>query len=426
MVWAIAKSRTPYPREKSSHQGTLLPNIPQSFQDSRKTTGSLYRKKPGNSTKKTGEKAIDRGTSRMLSYRPKFSVTRYYKTILEKDLAAMLKEMSFDLDPVSLAGSIEKFPKTRVLVIGDIIMDEYIWGDVSRISPEAPVPVVDVKRETKVLGGAGNVVNNISSLGGEAILCGVVGDDSTGRPVVKMVKNLGAATEGIVQEPDRPTTIKTRIVAQHQQVVRFDRESRKELLPESVERLLGFVNRMRKDIHAIVVSDYAKGVISPHLMKGLTDLVAGSGIVLGVDPKKSNFDFYKGIDAITPNHHEASAFSGIKIVDDKTLVHAGNKILRHLNCRSVLVTQGKDGMTLFEKKGEPIHIPTVARKVFDVTGAGDTVISTFCLGLAAGMDLKSAALISNFAAGIVVGEVGTSTVKAEELKRVIFERLGRP
>jgi D-beta-D-heptose 7-phosphate kinase/D-beta-D-heptose 1-phosphate adenosyltransferase len=337
----------------------------------------------------------------------------------------MLKEMGFNLDAASLAGSIEKFPNTRVLVVGDIIMDEYIWGDVSRISPEAPVPVVDVKRETKMLGGAGNVVNNISSLGGEVILCGVVGDDSTGRQVVKMVKNLGAVTEGILQEPQRPTTIKTRIVAQHQQVVRFDRESRREILPESVERLLGFVKRMRKDIHAIVVSDYAKGVISPRLMKGLRDLVAGSGIILGVDPKKNNFEHYKGIDVITPNHHEASSFSGIEIVDDETLLRAGNRILQHLKCRSVLITQGKDGMTLFERKGVPLHIPTVARKVFDVTGAGDTVISTFCLGLAAGMDLKSAALISNFAAGIVVGEVGTSTVKAEELKRVIYERLGK-
>ena len=335
----------------------------------------------------------------------------------------MLKQMGFDLDPVFLAGAIDEFPKTRVLVIGDIIMDEYLWGDVSRISPEAPVPVVDVKRETKMLGGAGNVVSNISSLGGEAVLCGVVGDDSTGRQVVKMLKSLGATTEGILEEPDRPTTIKTRIVAQHQQVVRFDRESRREILPRSVERLLGFVSRMRKDIHAIVVSDYAKGVISPQLMRGLRELVADSGIVLGVDPKKSNFEHYKGIDVITPNHHEASAFSGIAIGDDETLVRAGKQILRHLKCRSVLITQGRDGMTLFERKGEPVHIPTVARKVFDVTGAGDTVISTFCLGLAAGMDLKSAALISNFAAGIVVGEVGTSTVKAEELKRVIYERL---
>ncbi|HYQ60426.1 MAG TPA: D-glycero-beta-D-manno-heptose-7-phosphate kinase [Desulfatiglandales bacterium] len=343
----------------------------------------------------------------------------------EREFPAMLKEMGFDLDPASLAGSIERFPKTRVLVIGDIIMDEYIWGDVSRISPEAPVPVVDVKRETKMLGGAGNVLNNIRALGGEAILCGVVGDDSTGRQVVKMVKGLGASTEGILQEPDRPTTIKTRVVAQHQQVVRFDRESRRELLRESVERLLGFVSRMRKDIHAIVVSDYAKGVISPRLMKGLRELAADSGIVLGVDPKKNNFEHYKGIDVITPNHHEASAFSGIAITDDETLIRAGKQILRHLKCRSVLITQGKDGMTLFERKGEPVHIATVARKVFDVTGAGDTVISTFCLGLAAGMDLKSAALISNFAAGIVVGEVGTSTVKAEELKRVIYERLGK-
>jgi rfaE bifunctional protein kinase chain/domain len=352
--------------------------------------------------------------------------TEYFrKAILKKDFAAMLKETVFDLDPVFLAGTIDEFPKTRVLVIGDIIMDEYIWGDVSRISPEAPVPVVDVKRETKMLGGAGNVVSNISSLGGEAILCGVVGDDSTGRQVVKMVKSLGAATEGILQEPDRPTTVKTRIVAQHQQVVRFDRESRREILPESVERLLGFVSKMRKHIHAIVVSDYAKGVISPRLMKGLRDLVAGSGIVLGVDPKKNNFEHYKGIDVITPNHHEASTFSGIAITDDETLVRAGKQILRHLKCRSVLITQGKDGMTLFERKGEPVHIPTVARKVFDVTGAGDTVISTFCLGLAAGMDLKSAAVISNFAAGLVVGEIGTSAVKAEELKRVIYERLGK-
>jgi len=335
----------------------------------------------------------------------------------------MIQEMGFDLDPVSLAKSIEKFPKTRVLVIGDIIMDEYLWGDVSRISPEAPVPVVDVKRETKMLGGAGNVVSNISSLGGEAILCGVVGDDSRGRQVVKMVKSLRASGEGILLEPDRPTTIKTRIVAQHQQVVRFDRESRKEIKPESVAKLLGFVKGLRKDIHAIVVSDYAKGVISPQLMKGLREIVAGSGIVLGVDPKKNNFEYYKGIDVITPNHHEARAFSGVEIVDEESLAAAGHKILRDLKCRSVLITQGKDGMTLFEKKQDPLHIRTVARKVFDVTGAGDTVISTFCLGLAAGMDLKSAALISNFAAGIVVGEVGTSTVKAEELKRVIFERL---
>ena len=336
-----------------------------------------------------------------------------------------IKEIGFDLDPGSLAKTIDEFSRTRVLVIGDIIMDEYIWGDVSRISPEAPVPVVDVKHETKMLGGAGNVVNNISSLGGEVILCGVVGNDATGRQVMEMVKNLGAATEGIIQEPARPTTIKTRIIAQHQQVVRFDRESRREILPGSLKRLLGFVSKRRKDIHAIVVSDYAKGVISPQVMKGLRDLVADSGIVLGVDPKKNNFDIYKGIDVITPNHHEASAFSGIEIVDDETLGRAGKKILRHLQCRSVLITQGRDGMTLFEKKGEPIHIPTVARKVFDVTGAGDTVISTFCLGLAAGMDLKSAAVISNFAAGIVVGEVGTSTVKAEELKRVIRERLGK-
>jgi len=337
----------------------------------------------------------------------------------------MIRQIGFDLDPGRLAGYIDRFPKTRVLVIGDIIMDEYIWGDVSRISPEAPVPVVDVKHETKMLGGAGNVISNIASLGGEAILCGVVGDDSTGRQVMKMVHHLGVPTDGILQERNRPTTIKTRVVAQHQQVVRFDRESRKEIRPETVERLLDFVNRNRNNIHAVVVSDYAKGVISPQLMKGLRKRVGGSDIVLGVDPKKNNFALYKGIDVITPNHHEAGAFAGIEIVDEKTLLRAGKQMLHELKCRSVLITQGKDGMTLFERKGEPIHIPTVARKVFDVTGAGDTVISTFCLGLAAGMDMQSAAIISNFAAGIVVGEVGTSTVQAEELKKVIYERMGK-
>ena len=327
----------------------------------------------------------------------------------------MLKEMPFNLDPVSLARHIEKFPNTRVLVIGDIIMDEYIWGDVSRISPEAPVPVVDVKRETKMLGGAGNVVSNIASLGGEAILCGVVGDDSRGRQVLKMLKILGASTEGILQEPGRPTTIKTRVVAQHQQVVRVDRESRKEILPQSVGKLLGFVNKMRKDIHAVVVSDYAKGVISPQLMKGLREIVADSGIVLGVDPKKSNFEHYKGIDVITPNHHEASAFSGIEIVDEGSLEAAGHKILRDLKCRSVLITQGRDGMTLFEKKREPVHIPTVARKVFDVTGAGDTVIATMALALAAGASLPEAAVLANAAAGVVVGKVGTAQATPAEV-----------
>jgi rfaE bifunctional protein kinase chain/domain len=337
----------------------------------------------------------------------------------------MIREIDFSEDGEKLIRYIDEFPKATVLVLGDIIMDEYIWGDVSRISPEAPVPVVDVRQETKMLGGAANVVNNIASLGGRAILCGVVGSDRTGAEIIERIENLNLPTDGILRISNRPTTIKTRIIAQSQQVVRFDRESRKTVDTGDVTKLLSFIEGTMDCIHAIVVSDYDKGVITGELMEGLTKLSRRSGVILGVDPKPKHFDSYRGIDVITPNHHEAGAVCGIQIVDQETLVRAGTQILEKLGCRSVLITQGKGGMTLFEKEGEITHIPTVARKVFDVTGAGDTVIGAFCLGLAAGMDLKSAATISNFAAGMVVGEVGTSTVKAEKLKQVVRERLGR-
>ena len=315
----------------------------------------------------------------------------------------------------------DKFPEARILVVGDIIMDEYIWGNVSRISPEAPVPVVDVQDQTKMLGGAANVLNNIISLGGRAILCGVIGNDPTGREILERLKTTGSATRGIVVEQKRPTSIKTRIIAHNQQVVRFDRESRKGIEDESRDKLLRIVEEHRGEIDAVLVADYGKGVVSEALMKSLRGLLTDMSIPLAVDPKTGNFECYRGVDVITPNHYEAGAFSRIEIMDEDTLVRAGRQMLDELDCGTVLVTQGKDGMTLFEKNGEISHIPTVAKKVFDVTGAGDTVISTFCLGLASGMDMKSAAVISNFAAGIVVGEVGTTTVKVDELRKVVLD-----
>jgi rfaE bifunctional protein kinase chain/domain len=337
----------------------------------------------------------------------------------------MIQEMSFAGDGGKLIPFIDKFPKVTILVLGDIIMDQYIWGDVSRISPEAPVPVVDVTQETKMLGGAANVVNNIASLGGRAILCGVVGNDGTGLEIIQKIEQLGFPTGGILKSSNRPTTIKSRIVAQSQQVVRFDRESKKPITEEEASRLLTFIGEVKNDIDAVLVSDYDKGVISSEIISGLKELRRGSRIILAVDPKPNHFEYYREIDVITPNHHEAAAFCRIPIVDGESMVQAGTFMLTQLKCRSVLVTQGKDGMTLFEENDEITHIPTVARKVFDVTGAGDTVISAFCLGLAAGMDFKSAATLSNFAAGIVVGEVGTSTVKAEDLKQVIGERMSK-
>jgi D-glycero-beta-D-manno-heptose-7-phosphate kinase len=337
----------------------------------------------------------------------------------------MIKEMNFAGDGEKLIHCLDRFSDTTVLVLGDIIMDEYIWGEVSRISPEAPVPVVEVRQETKMLGGAANVVNNIVALGGRAILCGVVGHDNTGEEIIRKVEDLNLPTGGIIRISGRPTTIKTRIVAQSQQVVRFDRESRNPVGKENVSKLLSYIEREKDGFQAVLVSDYDKGVVSPKLMEGVKAICRSSGVILGVDPKPNHFDYYRGIDVITPNHHEAGEFCRTRIVDQDGLVRVGTDMLKKLACRSVLITQGKDGMTLFERNGEILHIPTVARKVFDVTGAGDTVIGAFCLGLGAGMDLKSAASIANFAAGIVVGEVGTSTVKAHDLKQVIRERLSK-
>ncbi len=331
----------------------------------------------------------------------------------------MADKIEYHFDGKHLKEYIEKFPDARILVVGDIIMDRYVWGEVSRISPEAPVPVVDVKQETNMLGGAANVAHNIASLGAKPILCGVVGEDSNGGDILDEIDRMGLKVGGIVKEDDRPTSIKTRIVAHSQQVVRFDRESKKDINPESIKKILGFIKKSLKDLDAVVVADYGKGVISAPLMKGLRRLAENSSVMIAVDPKTGNFEYYHGVDVITPNHYEAGVFCHIEIADENSLMRAGRKMLRELGCRSVLITQGKDGVTLFEKNGETTHIPTVAKKVFDVTGAGDTVIGTFSLALASGLDFKSAAVLSNFAAGIVVGEVGTSVVRTEDLKQAI-------
>jgi D-glycero-beta-D-manno-heptose-7-phosphate kinase len=317
---------------------------------------------------------------------------------------------------------VDRFADARLMVVGDIIMDEFLWGEVSRISPEAPVPVVHVNRETRMLGGAANVIRNVATLGANPLLCGVIGKDKAGEEILSELRRMGLSTDGLVVETGRPTSIKTRVVAQHQQVVRFDRETTQPIKRDSVDGLIGFIERRLDVIDAIVVSDYGKGVISDELMTRLNGLVQsghGRSVIVTVDPKIGNFVYYQGVDTITPNHHEAGVFCGFDITDEVTLKRAGEQMLTQLKCRSVLITQGKDGMTLFEAGGEITHIPTVAKRVFDVTGAGDTVIGTMSLALAAGLDLKSAAIVSNFAAGIVVGEVGTSAVDVTELKRAI-------
>lgn len=334
----------------------------------------------------------------------------------------MIKDINGKYTNKYLIGYINKFSRTRILVIGDIILDEYIWGDVSRISPEAPVPVVNIMDETRRLGGAANVLNNIISLGGKAVLCGVAGDDESGKYLSKQIVNLGVTPEGVIIDQSRCTSVKTRVIAHNQQVVRFDRENREPVGPDNIKKLIKVIKDNLKIIDAIIIADYGKGVISSKLIRGIKKLISGTDVILSVDPKVENFKYYQGVDIITPNHHEAGSFCRFEITDEDSLIRAGNYILDKIKCKSVLITQGKDGMTLFEKGSDPCHIPTVARKVFDVSGAGDTVISALSMGLASGMNKQSAALISNFASGIVVGEVGTSTVSVKDLKTAIRNR----
>ncbi len=315
---------------------------------------------------------------------------------------------------------IDRFANTRVLVVGDVMIDHYVWGSVSRISPEAPVPVVNVTRESLLLGAAANVVNNIHALGGNVSLCGVIGQDDAGRQLQHMLKSRGIPTDGLIVEQDRRTTIKTRVIAHHQQVVRFDRETKEAICRETHRGILARVAALADDgLDAIVISDYCKGVVTKDVVRDIVRLARKRGIIVSVDPKIAHFGIYSGVTILTPNTKEASLGSRIEIEDEESLLRAGRGLLLRLKCNAVLITRGEQGMTLFERSGRITHIPTVAREVFDVTGAGDTVISTLTLAMAAGANMIDAAKLSNFAAGIVVGVVGTATVTPDQLKHSI-------
>jgi D-beta-D-heptose 7-phosphate kinase/D-beta-D-heptose 1-phosphate adenosyltransferase len=315
---------------------------------------------------------------------------------------------------------IDRFPSTRTLVVGDVMLDHYIWGEVSRISPEAPVPVVNVTKENVLLGAATNVVNNVHALGGKVSVCGVIGHDEAGKQLVHMLRVQGIHTDGLIVEDGRPTTIKTRVIAHSQQVVRFDRETKVGIERDTHRRIFEYI-RQQEDIglDAIVLSDYSKGVITNDLVRDIVKLARKKGIIVSVDPKVNHFGIYSGVTILTPNTKEASIGAKIEIEDDESLFKAGTLLLKRLKCNAVLVTRGEHGMSLFERGGRVTHIPTVAQEVFDVTGAGDTVISTLTIAMAAGAGIADAARLSNYAAGIVVGVVGTATVKPDELKQKI-------
>jgi D-beta-D-heptose 7-phosphate kinase/D-beta-D-heptose 1-phosphate adenosyltransferase len=302
----------------------------------------------------------------------------------------------------------------RVLVVGDVMLDEFLWGDVTRISPEAPVPVVTVREQSFRLGGAGNVAVNVRALGGEALLAGVVGSDAAGSRVQGALDQAGIVPLLALSET-RPTTLKTRIIANHQQVVRADRETDAALDPALVERLLEPLAAAVAGAGAVVVSDYAKGVVSRAVMRRVLEAARRRRVPVLVDPKVPHLPLYRGASVITPNLREAERATRIDIRSPRDLQAAGRRLLSSLRCRAALITRGESGMTLFEPRRRPFHIPATAREVFDVTGAGDTVVASLALALAAGARLTEAAVLANAAAGVVVGKVGTAQVSPAEV-----------
>ncbi len=316
---------------------------------------------------------------------------------------------------------VSQFPNRKLIVLGDLMLDEFIWGEVRRISPEAPVPVVEVKRESWHLGGAGNVVSNLIELGAKALPIGVIGDDETGKLMAQKFASRGADPCGLIVDASRPTTRKTRIVAHSQQMVRADRENRSPISGEIEDKVIAAFSAALTEAEAVIVSDYDKGLLTPRVLKEVISATHNAGKIVCLDPKIKNFLNYQKVDVITPNQPEAERASGIEIVDDASLIVAAHRIRELLDCTNVLITRGEHGMSLLDAEDKLTHIPTVAREVYDVTGAGDTVIATLTLAMAAGTNAVDAAVIANHAAGVVVAKVGTATVSPAELAEALLD-----
>ena len=308
------------------------------------------------------------------------------------------------------------------MIIGDLMLDHYMIGGVDRISPEAPVPVVRVEKEKSLLGGAGNVACNIASLGGEALLVSTVGDDEDGTKLDQLCHEARLSTK-LLRDASRPTTKKTRIIASNQQVVRVDQELVAPLQDDGFAELFEYLQGNIADYPVIILSDYGKGFISQEFMTrfmALLETCDNRPLVL-VDPKTVNYDLYKGVDLLTPNTKEAGEGAGIPVKGKDSVIRAGGSLFDRLECNNLLITMGADGMALFEGEESIQHIPTFARKVFDVTGAGDTVIATIALALSSGVDLLTACTLANYAAGVVVAQVGAATASTEDLAEVVDE-----
>ena len=315
---------------------------------------------------------------------------------------------------------LEKFKNKKILVVGDIMLDKYIWGDVSRISPEAPVQVVHVQKESYAPGGASNVASNIAALNGKAFVVGIAGNDAAKNILIQELKNREINIEGIFVENDKPTTQKVRIVVRSQQLLRVDYENKEHLHEDIQNKMAAFFDNIIKDVDVVVISDYAKGVITTEICNRLIKIARDKNKAIIVDPKPKHRDFYANVTLITPNNAEASEMTNIEDESDDDVVEIGNKLMKYLNS-NVLITRGDKGISLFEKNGNIKHIPTNAREVYSLIGAGDTVVATIALALASGANLEEAATLANIAAGIKVGKIGTASVSIEEIKKEIEE-----
>jgi len=314
-----------------------------------------------------------------------------------------------NVDIKRMTDIVQNFSDKRILVLGDLMLDKYLWGNVGRISPEAPVPVVEVHKDTSCLGGAGNVCHNLESLGAFPIPVGVVGDDQAG----DWIKTTVPDSSGIFVDKNRPTTVKTRIIAHHQQVVRVDQEEKKSISPEMEEKIFSFIQE--DEFEGILISDYNKGLLTKSLMQKLLPYTKRKKIPVFVDPKVDNFFSFSPITLINPNHAEAEQIVHFACDTDAQVERAGEKILSRIEAKYLILKRGERGLTVFEKGKKEIHIPTIAKEVFDVTGAGDTVIATASLALLSDASILEAAMLANTAAGVVVGKIGTATVTPDEL-----------
>jgi len=326
------------------------------------------------------------------------------------------------LDLRRLERLIASFETVRLLVVGDVMLDEYLWGEVDRVSPEAPVPVVHVRRESIALGGAGNVVRNVIAMGAQCVACAVVGDDRAGDRVIDLLKDLGVDPSGVVRVGDRPTTRKTRVEARSQQMLRFDRETDEPISAAASRQLLRAVDAALPGIRGVILEDYGKGVLPARVLRSAMRRFLQAGVSVAVDPKGS-VSPYRGADLFKPNLREIAALTGVRIRSEEDLYRAVARLRRRLGGSDVVVTRGSDGMTLFEGDALPVDVPIARSEVFDVQGAGDTAIAALALARLAGGSLLEAAVLANAASGVVVAKVGTATPTPKEIRALLPEAI---